>query len=168
MSVKSLRIFKGATKLYPTIIFVSATKISENVTNIWNCYFSNQIYSLTYQTKFTSHKQYLCGLLFYRNVKRTHAGQTILYFFVLSPKRNDWQTFKCNRSNKPFLQCVCYWYDLLRWMFFILCDNWKKLLFKKFSVTLRTFPTTMLLVSLKEVFQKRSIIYVISIKIVQC
>ena len=33
--------FKGATKSYRKIIFVSATKISENTTNILNCYFSS-------------------------------------------------------------------------------------------------------------------------------
>ena len=32
---------KGATKSYRKIIFVSATKISENTTNILNCYFSS-------------------------------------------------------------------------------------------------------------------------------
>ena len=30
---------------------------------------------------------------------------------------------------KPFSQCVCYWFKLLRWMFHIPCDNWKKLSF---------------------------------------
>ena len=33
-------VFKGATKLQPKIIFVSATKINENTTNILNCHFS--------------------------------------------------------------------------------------------------------------------------------
>ena len=32
--------FKGATKSYPKIIFVSTTKIGENTTNISNCHFS--------------------------------------------------------------------------------------------------------------------------------
>ena len=32
---------KGATKSYRKIIFVSATKIGENTTNILNCYFSS-------------------------------------------------------------------------------------------------------------------------------
>ena len=30
------------------------------------------------KNKFTSHKQYLFGRLFYRNVKNTHTDQTIL------------------------------------------------------------------------------------------
>ena len=33
--------FKGATKSYREIIFVSATKIGENTINILNCYFSS-------------------------------------------------------------------------------------------------------------------------------
>ena len=33
--------FKGATKSYRKIIFVSATKIGENTTTILNCYFSS-------------------------------------------------------------------------------------------------------------------------------
>ena len=38
-------------KLQPKIIFVSATKIGENITNILHCYFSEQIYLLAHQTK---------------------------------------------------------------------------------------------------------------------
>ena len=30
-----------------------------------------------------------------------------------------------------FLQCVCYWYSLFRWMILFPCDNWKTLLFIK-------------------------------------
>ena len=83
------------------------------------------------KTKFNSYKQCLCGLLFYGNVKRTHTDQSILHFFAFSPKRNNSITFKCRSSNKPFLQCVCYQYDFLQRMCFILCDNWKILFFKK-------------------------------------
>ena len=52
-------------------------------------------------------------------------------FLVLSLKRNGPQTFRCSSSNNPFLQYICYCCNLLRWMFFILCDNWKTLLFIK-------------------------------------
>ena len=38
-------------KLQTKIIFVSTTKIGENVTNIVHCYFSKQIYPLAHQTK---------------------------------------------------------------------------------------------------------------------
>ena len=34
--------------------------------------------------------------------------------FLLCPKRNDPQTFKSSSCKTPFLQCICYWYDLLR------------------------------------------------------
>ena len=34
---------------------------------------------------------------------------------------------KYNSCERPFLQCVCYWHNLLREMFFILCNNWKVL-----------------------------------------
>ena len=44
--------FKGATKSYWKIIFVSATKIGENTTNILNCYFSSQIHILAHQVKY--------------------------------------------------------------------------------------------------------------------
>ena len=40
---------KGASKLQRKIIFVSATKIGENATNILNCYFSNEIHNLGHQ-----------------------------------------------------------------------------------------------------------------------
>ena len=38
---------------------------------------------------------------------------------------------KVAAAKKVFLQCVCYRYNLLRSMFFILCDNWKTLFFSK-------------------------------------
>ena len=105
------------------------------------------------KTKFTSYKEYLYGVLFSRTVKKTHTDQSILAtFFVLLLKRSDSQTFKYSSSKNPFLQCVCYCYNLLRLMFFILCDNWKTLFSIKLSVTLKAFPSTMLLRSLKEVF----------------
>ena len=108
-----------------------------------------------YKTKFNSYKQCLCGLLFYRNVKRIHTDQSILHFFTFSPKRKDPQTFKCSRNNKSFLQCVCYWYDLLECFLFYMITE-RHYFLKRFVGTLRAFPTTMLLRSLKEVFRKRS------------
>ena len=39
--------------------------------------------------------------------------------------------FKSGSYKKPFLQFVWYWYNLLRWMFFIPSDSWKTLLFTK-------------------------------------
>ena len=82
---------KGAMKLSPKIVFVFATKIGEDATKILNCYFSKQIYPLAHQTKylkmwkskFTSNKQYLCCLLFSRNVKTNI--QTKVYYIFLYP-----------------------------------------------------------------------------------
>ena len=69
---------------------------------------------------------------FSRNVKRAHTDQSILHFFVLPQKRNDSQTIhKCSSSNKLFPQLVSYRYDLLWYDFFIVCGNWKGLLFAK-------------------------------------
>ena len=38
-SIQIKKLIKGATKSYRKIIFVSATKIGENTSNILNCYF---------------------------------------------------------------------------------------------------------------------------------
>ena len=51
--------------------------------------------------------------------------------FLLCLKRNDPHTFKMAAAKNPFLRCERYWYNLPRWMFFILCDNWKSLPFVK-------------------------------------
>ena len=70
-------------------------------------YFSEQMYPLarklnTYmkKTKFISHKQHLCGLIFLYSLQ----------------KRSDSQTFKCSTSNKAFLQFLCFRCNLIRWM----------------------------------------------------
>ena len=81
------------------------------------------------KTKFTSHKQHLC-FLSSRNVKRNIQTKVCCIFLVLSRKRSGSQTFKCSSNSTPFLQCIFYWYNLLRWMFFILCDNWKAYFYK--------------------------------------
>ena len=42
---------------------------------------------------------------------------------------SNWKetTYKLSKE-----ECPCYWYNLLRWMFFIPCDNWNTLFFIKF------------------------------------
>ena len=50
-----LRILKELRKSYQTIIFVSATKISENTTNILNCYFLSLIRPLAQQNNRNFH-----------------------------------------------------------------------------------------------------------------
>ena len=79
------------------------------------------------KTKFTSHKQYLYCLLFSRNVKMNMRTTVYYILLVLSLKRNNSQTFKCSSSNKLFLQCICYWYNLFLDECFLFCDNWKTL-----------------------------------------
>ena len=112
------------------------------------------------KTKFKSHKQYLCCVLFSGNVETNIQTKMYYIFLALSLKRNGSQTFKCSSSNKPFLQCICYWYNLLRQKcFFILCDNWKTLFFIKIIAALRAFPAAMFPRSLREVVWKRSIFY---------
>ena len=112
--------------------------------------------------KFASHKQYLFCLLTSRNTKKTRTDQSIPRVFLLCLKRNDPQTFTSASCKNPFLQCVCYWYNLLRWMFFILCDNWKTLLFMKVCRYSEIFLSAMLLLSLKPVFWKKSVFYALS------
>ena len=50
--------------------------------------------------------------------------------------------------------------NLLQWMLFIPCDNWKTLLLYKFIVTQRFGETAILLCSLKQVFWKKSSFYI--------
>ena len=43
------------------------------------------------KNKFSSNKQYLCGLLFSGNLRRTDTDQCILHFLYSFVKRNDSQ-----------------------------------------------------------------------------
>ena len=70
---------------------------------------------------------YLLPLEMQSRLKQTKVYHT-LFYFAWKEVYNS-QTFKSGSSKKPFLQCVFYWYNLHWWMFFILCDNWKTLLF---------------------------------------
>ena len=86
--------------------------------------------------------------------------QTKVYhtFFTLSEKKRPTNLQKWQHKN-PFFQCVCHWYDLLRWMFFIPCNNWKTLL----SIAVYCYPeivlTAIFWLPLKPVFWKKSIVY---------
>ena len=75
------------------------------------------------KTKFASLKQYLFCLLTSRNAKKTQTDQSMSQVFLLCMKRNDPQASKSGNCKQSLLQCVCYCYNLLRWIFFILCDN---------------------------------------------
>ena len=114
-----------------------------------------------WKTKFTSYKQYFFGLLFSRNAKKTDADQSInneLSLFSL--KGSVSQTFKSSSCKKVFPKWVYHWYNLLRWKFFIPCDNCKQHSLHKFIVKQRLGATTMLLRSFKQVFWKKSVFYI--------
>ena len=87
-----------ATKLWTKVNFVSVKKIGER-TNILK------------QQAFT-----LCQIkpnqILPPEMQKT--DQSILPAFLLCLKRNDPQTFKSGSCKKSFLQCVYYWYNLLR------------------------------------------------------
>ena len=61
------------------------------------------------------------------SIAKTHTDQSILRAILLYPKRNYSQTFKSSSCQKSFLQSGCYYYNLLRRMLIIPCDNWKAL-----------------------------------------
>ena len=101
--------------------------------------------------------------------KKTRTDQGIPRVFLLCLKRNNPQTFKSGSCINPFLQSVCYCYNLLRWMFFILCDNWTTLLFMKVCRYFEIFLSAMLLLSLKPVFCKKYVfLWVIFIITIWC
>ena len=118
--------FKGATKLWTEVIFVSATKIGENTTNILKLlFFIINLHSVTSNQISTSRKlnlsltsQIYFVLLPLEMQQKTRTDKSILRVFLLCLKRNEPQTFKSGSCKNHFLQCVCYSYKLLRWMFF--------------------------------------------------
>ena len=146
---------------------MSAIKIGGNTTNILNCYFQNKftlwhirLNIYIWKTKFTSNKQCFSGHLFSRNAKKTRTDQSILQAFLLCLKINVSRTFKSSSSKKLFPKLVYHWYNLLRWIFFIPCDNCKQYFLHKWIITLRLGATAMLLRSFKQVFWKKSVFYV--------
>ena len=111
------------------------------------------------KTKFSCHKQYLFDLLLPRNTKKTHTDQSILQTFLLCLNKNVWQTFKSSSCKKVFPKCVYHWYNLLRWMFFVPCDNWKT-----FFIQIYCYPEVWfnghVLHSLEQVFWKNFTVHI--------
>lgn len=101
--------------------------------------FQQQIYILSikpntyrYKTKFVFHKPYLPSLLTFRNKRKTQTDQIILNVFLICLKRTD---LRAAATKIVFLHLLCYLYNLLRWIRFILCRNWKTLfLIKVYSL----------------------------------
>ena len=119
-----------------------------------NIYYRNLNFPLTNGTYFV--------FLPLQMQKETKTDQSLPRAFLLCLKRNDPQTFKSGSGKNPSLQRVCYCYNLLRWVFFILWDNWKTLLLMKVCRYFEIFLSTMLLLSLKPVFWKKSAFYALS------
>ena len=90
--------------------------------------------------------------------------QTKVYhmFVLLVLKETNDKSSKSGSSKNPFLQCTCYWYNLLRWMFFILCENWKALLFMIVYRYSEILLTVMSLLSLKPLFWRKSVFHPLS------
>ena len=80
--------------------------------------------------------------------------------FLFSYRRSVSRTFKSSSCKKVFLKCVYHWYNLLRWTFFIPCDNCKQYFLHKFIITQRLGATAMLLCSFKQVFWKKFAFYI--------
>ena len=106
------------------------------------------------ETKFTSHKRYLFGLLLSTKVKEDSQRPKNTSSFLICPNLNDSQAFKSNSYKKYFLQRARYRRNLLRCMFFVPCDNWKTLFFLRVFSYCEIFSTAILSLSLKQVFER--------------
>ena len=91
------------------------------------------------------------------NAEKADTNQSILQPFLFCLKKSISQTFKSSSCKKVFPKCIHHWYNLLRWMFFIPCNNWKLYFLHKFIVTQRLGATITLLHSLNQVFWKKSV-----------
>ena len=118
---------------------MSATKIGEKTINILKLmFFTINLYVVTSNQISTYRKLNLpltssiyfvfLPLEIQNRLEQTKVYHAFSYFVW---KETSHKPLKVAAAINPFLQCVCYWYNLLRWMFFILCDNWKTLLFMK-------------------------------------
>ena len=70
--------------------------------------------------------------------KKSHTDQVYYTFLYSVWKETTPKPSKAATTKKLSFCCVCYCYNLLQWMFFIPCDNWKTLFLKKFLDTLRS------------------------------
>ena len=106
--------FKGATKLWTKVIFVSASKIGENRTNILKLlFFIINLHSVTSNQISTYRKLNLpltssiyFDFLPLEMQKKTRTDKIIPQICLLCLKRNDPQTFKSGSCKNSFLQCV--------------------------------------------------------------
>ena len=120
-----------------------------------------------WEIKSTSHKQYLFGIFFSVKAKKDSYRPKYTSGFLICLNLNDSQIFKSSSRKNGFLQCVYYRCSLLWWKFFVPCDSWKTLFFLKICRYSEVFSTAILSFSLKQVFWKKSVFYIISTITVQ-
>ena len=92
----------------------------------------------------------ICLVVSFLEVQRKLIQYTTS-FFPLSQKKQLTNLQK-QQLRKLFVQCACYRYNLLRWMFFIPFDYWKLLLFANVRYSLEILSAAILKLSLKQVF----------------
>ena len=115
---------------------MSATKTVESTINILKLmFFTINLHFCQIKPNIT--KQHLFCLLTPRNAKKTRTDQSIPIVCLLSEKKNEPRIFRSGSCKNPFLQCVRYWHNLLRLMFFILVITGRHYFSWKFIVTLR-------------------------------
>ena len=135
---------------------MSTTKIGKKATNILKLLFypvnSHFVTSIQISTYRKLNLPLIRSIYFVFLPLEMHKRLKYTTRFLTLSEKNDQQTFKSGSCKNPFLQCVCYWYNLLRWMFFILSDNWNALLFMKSYFYSEIFLSAML-------FWKMSVFY---------
>ena len=105
---------------------MSTTKIGESTTNILKLLlFAINLHFIKWNQLSTYRKLNLAltsSIYFVFLPLEMQKRQTKVHnsFSLLCLKRNNPQTHKSGSCKTTFLQCICYWYNLLRWMFFIL------------------------------------------------
>ena len=148
---------------------MSATEIGENTANILNLLFftinlhfvtSNQIPIYWKPNLPLTSSIYLVflPLEMQGRLKQTKVYCSCFYFVWKE------RTHKAlsGSSKNPFLQFVCYWYNFLRWRFFVLWYNWEVLLLIIVYHYSEIVLSAILLLSLNPVFWKKSIYYALS------
>ena len=142
---------------------MSATKIGENTTNILKLLFFIINLNFVTSNQLSTDRKLIMPLtssvyfiFFPLEMQETKTKQSISCVFPLCLKRNDPQTFKSDSCKNPFLQCICYCYNLFRWMFLILCDTWMTMLFIKVNHCSETVLSDMLLLTLYFMLQLRN------------
>ena len=131
---------------------MSATKISENISNILNCYFSTcrKLNLLLVNSTYCI----IPALL------KQSTDQSTLQVLLLCSNRHTNLQKKQLEKKKKNLECVCYRRNILWWMFFIPGGNWKTLFLTKVCPYFEILSTAILLLSLKQVYWKKSVFYV--------